>query len=170
MEPSAFHELCRLLEQETLLFRAIAETELEKRDHILTANGRKLQELTRRTELLLVESQALGGRRSHLSAELLGHSPEAGREVSLGEIVDAAAAAGMERTGHFREVAAGFRSQVSEVQGQVAENDRLLGLAGQSLKRLLTGFQKAAAKTDTYSPKGDEGRRRAQAVILNANA
>lgn len=170
MEPSVFQEVCRLLEQETLLFRSIAATEIEKRRHILTANGRKLQELTRKTEILLAETEALSGRRSQLSSKLLADNPKEARDFSLSEMVDRAMEAGMAEAERFREVAARYRTQIGEVQGEVGENDRLLGLAGQSIRRLVHGLQTAAGRTETYRPHSEENKRRAQSVIVNANA
>ena len=153
-----------------MIFRSISNTELEKRRHIAIADGRKLQELTRKTEILLAETEALAGRRLQLSAELLGQSDDPNREVSLAEIVDAALAAGLEQAEHLRNVASTYRLQIAELSGNLVENQRLLTLAGQSFQRLLHGVQSAAGRTDTYGPRSEEGRRKAQSVILNANA
>lgn len=169
MEAVSFGEVCNLLEQETLLLRSIADTELEKRRHILSANGRKLHDLTRKSEILLAEQEALGGRRSQLAGELIAPGV-VGRELTLREVVDAAIAAGANEAERLQTIADRFRVQVQEVEGQVAENARLLGLAGQSLRRLLQGLTEAAGQTETYRPRGEEGRRRAESVILNANA
>lgn len=168
MGKTSFTELRDLLIQETILFRTIATTELEKRRHIATADGRRLQELTRKTEILLAEAELLSGRRSAIGSELLGASdPE---EVTLRSLVDAALEMGDSQAEEFALAAAAYRQQIDALRANAAENERLLHLAGQALQRLQSGLQSAARETETYRPHGNDAKRKTSAVILNANA
>ncbi len=163
-------EYNNLLEQEIKLFKAARDTEIEKRKFILGADGRKLQGLNGKSEILLKEIHALQDKREDMGMDLLkrlGHVPG---DLTLTALVNLA---GLDNPGQGRDMektAEDYRASVHALKAETDENHRILNSTSGSIQRMLAGLKKIVSPDDgdTYSPDGRRESRAAGSVLLNA--
>lgn len=175
-------DLQDILNQELALFRASLETERIKQRAILSADGHRLQTLTRKTETLLGEIAGLETLRVKAGRELLlqrNVELPAGREPSLSDLVRAAGEAGLEGAREIEDLAREYRETVHKLKTLVEENQRMLQQSRQGVHTLLSEFARQAeenASDKTYRAKGQEKKSRrakaggAQSALLNTSA
>lgn len=169
-----YQEITDILNQETRVFQSILENEKSKRRHILTADGARLQELTRKTELLLEQAAGLEEERNRLVIRERGIT----KEDLLPTLKSILEEAEKDRPAVYEELKKSselFRKTVLDLKMETEETTRLLETTARSMKRLLEGIKEIsqADHEATYHPdkkKGDEKKRSARSILLNANA
>lgn len=163
------------LKQELALFQASLETERIKRRAILTADGKRLQTLTQKTETLLAEIGALEKQRARIIRQLLESRDLVivAENVTLSELIDIVAAAEPPRARDLREIADEYRIVVRQLKLECEENQRLLRAANERVHTVLSSLgDESADKKTTYAPLAQAGARKAKAnsALINASA
>ncbi|MBX7058694.1 MAG: flagellar protein FlgN [Leptospirales bacterium] len=163
------------LHQELALFRASLETERIKRRAILTADGKRLQTLTQKTESLLGEIAELEKQRALLIRTLLESRDMVidSENVSLSELIELAASHEPQASGKLRDLAEEYRIVIRQLKLESEENQRLLQVANDRVHSVLTGLAEEpdSART-TYAPREQSGARRGKprSALINASA
>ncbi|MCR9143619.1 MAG: flagellar protein FlgN [bacterium] len=165
-----------LLNQELMLFRAALDTERRKRRAILSADGKRLNELTAKTEMFLNEAQALEGKREiAVRAMIDRYKIEDSHEtLTLRRVVRLIEAnADPAESMGLKDVAEEFRSTVFALKRESAENNQLMSDTRHRIHDLLTGISDPAEEDKTYNPANKASAKKNQsskALLLNANA
>jgi len=162
-------DIVHILDQEVSLFQAALETELEKRDAILSASGRKLQVLTAKTEILVKEIQKLEEKRTEIAqmfARLYGL-----KRADLSGIISMADEMKLNGRDELEKMAETYREAAGLLQSEVRENSVLLTKTGERLNRVVDSLKSLiSGESKTYGPKTKTNRKSSGSLILNANA
>ena len=160
-----YQKVFQILHQELQLYRAALETERAKRRAILGADGRSLQEYSKKTETFLQEADRLEQHREAAVSKL----PL--REGSLSELLAAGDADDQTDSGLVTLIRDQFAPTIRDLKAETDENRRLLENSGRSVHRALTELQnRADPRDETYRPGGPRQNQSGAAVLLNANA
>ncbi len=165
-------KLFQILHQELQLYRAALETEREKRRAILAADGRRMQEYTKKTEALVREAGALEQKREQILDELARTGVAfVNQRPSLRELLVLGESAADLDPGLFALVRDHFSATVSHLKTETEENRRLLGNTARSLHNALTDLQnRVDPRDERYRPGGSRQAKVNAPVLLNANA
>ncbi len=165
-----------ILNQELMLFRAALENERRKRRAILTADGKRLKELTGKSEIFLKEVEGLEVQREAALRLLLDRYGENDRSegMTLRKVVrlvtdhEANAQANLE----LESVADEYRETAYALKRETEENNRLLSDTTGRIHYLLTELTEDPERDKTYAPKSgrkQEADDRQKALLLNVN-
>jgi flagellar biosynthesis/type III secretory pathway chaperone len=161
-----------ILNQELILFRAALDTERRKRRAIQSADGKRLNELTAKSEIFLKEAQGLEAQREQIVRSLMDRygASDPNETLTLRRLVRIMEEAAPVESLGLGSVADEFRSTVFALKRESIANNELMSNTQKRIHRLLTGITDPDAD-GTYTPAGNVKKDRAgKALLLNANA
>ncbi len=168
--------LQELLNQEIMLFRAALDTERRKRRAIMGADGKRLNELTAKTELFLTEARSIEDQREAAVRALIDRYGIQDRyeTLTLRRLVRLVETEAPAESIGLKDAAEEFRSTVFALKRESAENNRLMADTRNRIHDLLTGISDPAEEDKTYNPTNSATAKKqqgsAKALLLNANA
>ncbi|MEQ9365707.1 MAG: flagellar export chaperone FlgN [Leptospirales bacterium] len=167
--------LQELLNQELMLFRAALDTERRKRRAILSADGKRLNELTAKTEVFLNEARTIEGRRESAVRAMVDQYKiqDAHETLTLRRLVRLVENAAPAESIGLKDVAEEFRSTVFALKRESAENNKLMADTRHRIHDLLTGISDPKDEDKTYNPVNKSAAKKergSKALLLNANA
>lgn len=164
--------LQEFLNQELMLFRAALDTERRKRRAILSADGKRLNELTAKTEIFMKEAESLEAQREAAVRALIDRYAleDAHETLTLRRLVRMMETAAPAESIGLKDVAEEFRSTVFALKRESVENNKLMAETRARIHSLLTGMTDPEADK-TYNPaRKTKEPQRSKAMLLNANA
>jgi hypothetical protein len=175
-----FDTLMTVLNQELILFGSILTAEKEKRRSILRAEGQKLKELTRKSEILSSELEQLEKKRLQTVEEIMNLEGESNREgpLSLSLLLDLARKTNPDLHPSLSRVVRNYREMLRNIKRETEENQRLLHSTARNVERLLEDLRIKAHNDPSYGPRdrierggSAQGRHTStDPLLLNANA
>lgn len=175
-----FDTLLTILNQELILFGSILTAEKEKRRSILRAEGQKLKELTRKSEILSAELVELEKKRLQTVEKIMhlaGESREEG-PLSLSLLLELARKTNPDLHPSLSGVVRDYREIIRNIKRETEENQRLLHSTAKNVERLLEDLRIKALSDPSYGPRdrmerggSAQGRHSSSdPLLLNANA
>ena len=168
--------LQEILNQELMLFRAALDNERRKRRAILAADGKRLNELSQKTEIFLKEAQGLEEQREAAVRALLDRygQDDPHEALTLRRLVRMLEETAPTEGLGLKDVADEFRTTVFALRRESGENNTLLADTQARIHNLLTGITDPDADK-TYNPAPNarakaKKERAGKAMLLNANA
>ncbi len=173
-----FETVRNILLEELTVFDAALEVEKEKRVAILSANGKQLQELGKKSESLIEELEALEIRLNKIVDKVHeNYFPATEREdVTLTMITTLFGDIRPENHGEFSEIIEEYRASAGNLQKLVQENSELMETTANSISNAIDSMRKSVDGTTdsiyTASGKKSENKRSGtgSSLFLNANA
>lgn len=166
-------DLIRIMRQEMVLFEAAISTERDKRKYILSANGYKLQHLTRKTETYLAELGLLEKKRLEAARDIVREMPEVDEDVTLSSLLMLLKDVDPAGWKEFSPLSDRYRELGAMLRAETEENSRLLASTAQSIDRVMGNLRDLAGakeKETTYAPESPSRKSRGGSVLLNTNA
>ena len=167
---SMFKKYSELLAQETTLLRAALETEKEKRRSIFSADGRKLQSQTEKSNLLMIEISDIASKREELFRDYAKENYlELAKPVTLSQFCLLVDEKAPELSREICNKVDEYRNTAFYLKQETEENAKRLTQARDTIHRLLESL--VHENNSTYSNIPENNRKKyAGSVIINANA
>ncbi|MCC5814310.1 MAG: flagellar protein FlgN [Leptospira sp.] len=164
------NELCKLFEQEIVLYNRLLQLELEKREAVNSANGKALQSLAKETYNLMVNASELERVRMNSIEEVYKkNNLETGSDgITLTDFLNK-----IDRDSNFqlKSFATELKTSVHKLKDAIIINEKLIQTRQNLLQKTIQEMQKAGSDT-TYSPqtKSKSGITKSRALVLDASA
>lgn len=165
-----FKKYSELLNQETLLLKNAYDTEKNKRRCIFSADGKKLQSLTEKSNILMKEISEIAAKREKLFLEYAKENYlELDKPVTLSQFCLLVDEKSPDLSREICITVDEYRNTAFLLKQETEENGKRLTQARDTIHRLLESL--AADKDSTYSNVPEHNRKKyAGSVIVNANA
>jgi hypothetical protein len=154
--------ITNILSSEIRLFGEILELERKKRSAILSADGRKVQEITALIETLLFKISPLEEERENIL------KAEAKPQATVDSLIESYKTESPEKSEILRKKSAELKTMLTDMRTLIKENEELMRRTSDSIHRLLSGIARNADKQ--YSPVYMKSRTSAESVLLSTNA
>lgn len=161
-------DICKIFQEEIILYKKLLDLELEKRIAVNSADGKKLQEITKESYHLMVNTSELERVRMKTLEDIYKkENLEDTGGITLSDFLNK-----IDRESNFKlkSYATDLKSTVHKLKDAIIVNEKLIQTRQEILKKTVSEMQELNAET-TYSPKAkiQSGANKAKSLVLDAS-